>query len=56
VLPVLLNTAGLLKRLVTFGRGGTRPELDAPGAITIPYGVAIAIGGLIWWFLGTDLL
>jgi prepilin peptidase CpaA len=56
VLPVLLNTAGLLKRLVTFGRGGTRPELDTPGVITIPYGVAIAIGGLIWWYLGADLL
>jgi Flp pilus assembly protein protease CpaA len=54
VFPVLLNTVDLLKRMVTLGRSGHRPELSAPGAITIPYGVAIAIGAALWWFWGSS--
>jgi hypothetical protein len=54
VFPVLLNTVDLLKRMVTLGRSGPRPELSAPGAITIPYGVAIAIGAALWWFWGSS--
>lgn len=56
VLPVLLNTVDLMKRIVTLGRVGSRLELSAPGSVTIPYGVAIALGGLLWWFWGTNIV
>lgn len=45
VLPlVLLNTSSLLVRLFSLGRLGSRQKLEGPGAISIPYGVAIAAG------------
>jgi len=56
VLPVLLNTADLMKRIVTFGRAGSPHGLSSPGSVTIPYGVAIAIGSVLWWFWGTEFL
>lgn len=56
LLPVLYNTADLMKRMATLGRAGHRPELSAPGAVTIPYGVAIALGAALWWFLGSTLV
>jgi prepilin peptidase CpaA len=39
--------------LVTFGRWGRRVTLYMPGAITIPYGLAIAIGATAAWFGGS---
>jgi prepilin peptidase CpaA len=51
LLPLLIfNTLDLVKSLLTFGRGGNRRKLQAPSALTIPYGIPIAMGALIWWF------
>lgn len=51
LLPVLYNTGSILKHWATFGRRGANRSLTTVGALAIPYGVAIAIGGLTWWFL-----
>ena len=51
VLPMLiLNTIDLVKSWRTAGRMGQLRTLDTPGALTMPYGVPIALGTLIWWF------
>jgi prepilin peptidase CpaA len=36
--------------LVTLGRRGVRRSVTSPGALTIPYGIAIAAGSLMTWF------
>jgi prepilin peptidase CpaA len=51
VLPSLLNTAGLARYFFTFGHSGSRPTLAAEGSVSVPYGIAIAIGSLTAWFL-----
>ncbi len=51
LLPALLGTGGLLRRWATLGRAGERRTLASPGAITVPYGVAIAVGAVVGWFL-----
>ena len=51
-LPVILNCLDLVKHWVTLGRRGRRVALSMPGAVTIPYGVAIAVGAALWWFWG----
>lgn len=51
LLPVLFNTRDLLGNVLTLGRRGARTSLDTPGAVSVPYGVAIALGtviALIW--------
>jgi len=50
ILPVLMRTRDLGLNALTLGRAGERLTLDSPGAITIPYGAAIAIGSLAVWF------
>jgi prepilin peptidase CpaA len=55
ILPVLLNTGGLVKWIFTFGRLGERTTLASPGAVSVPYGVAIAIGSAVALFLGGGL-
>lgn len=51
VLPLLLfNTLDLVKSLASLGQGGERRKLDSPAVLTVPYGVPIALGTLIWWF------
>lgn len=40
---------GLLFFFVTFGRIGDRRTLEAPGAVTVPYGVAVAAGAVTAW-------
>jgi prepilin peptidase CpaA len=50
ILPVLLDARNLLIHYVTLGRHGERRAVGAPGAVTIPYGVAIAAGALAAWF------
>jgi prepilin peptidase CpaA len=47
----LLNLRSLLVYVITFGRAGQRITLDTPGALKVPYGVAIAVGSLAAWFL-----
>lgn len=48
---LLTGTRDVLLNLVTFGRAGQRRTLSSPDARALPYGVAIAIGGLAAWFL-----
>jgi prepilin peptidase CpaA len=51
LLPLLIfNTVDLVKSWRTLGRAGELRTLDSPGALTIPYGVPIAVGTLFWWF------
>jgi prepilin peptidase CpaA len=51
LLPILLNIRDLAVNAVTFGKSGERVTLDTPGALTVPYGAAIALGSLAIWFL-----
>jgi prepilin peptidase CpaA len=51
VLPALMSSKALLVRAVTLGRYGERITLDAPGAVTVPYAIAIGVGSMIAWFL-----
>ncbi len=51
LLPVLLDTKDLAVHGLTLGKAGARSTLDTPGAITIPYGAAIAIGSVAAWLL-----
>jgi prepilin peptidase CpaA len=53
--PVILNCLDLVKHWATFGRRGRRVALASPGAVTIPYGVAIALGAIVWWFWGVPV-
>ncbi len=55
LVPVILNCLDLMKHWATFGHRGRRVALAMPGAITIPYGVAIAIGAVMWWFWGARI-
>jgi prepilin peptidase CpaA len=51
LLPLLIfNTFELIKSWLTLGRAGPVRKLESPNALTIPYGVPIAAGALIWWF------
>ena len=52
ILPAALNAAGMVRRWVTFGRSGEARTVNSPGAVTVPYGVAIAAGTIVWWFWG----
>jgi prepilin peptidase CpaA len=56
LLPVIFNCGNILKHWVTFGRRGYSRSLTSVGALAIPYGVAIATGALLWWFLGVQSL
>jgi prepilin peptidase CpaA len=57
ILPVLLNTGGLLKYVFTAGRSGERATLETPGAVSVPYAIAIAAGTLfaLWYGAGPGL-
>ncbi len=48
---VLRSTGALIAFGATLGRAGRRPTLESPGAVTVPYGVAIALGSLLSGFL-----
>ena len=50
--PTLLRFRELLFHFVSFGRIGERRTLAMPGAVTVPYGVAVAVGaawGCLAW-------
>jgi prepilin peptidase CpaA len=55
ILPILLQTRGVLVHAVTLGRHGHRTTIDDPNAQTIPYGVAIAAGTVAAWFFPLSL-
>ena len=54
LLPVLFNCGQIMKHWATFGRRGANRSFASVGAMTIPYGVAIAAGALLWWFAGVQ--
>lgn len=56
ILPSALNAAGMIRRWITLGRSGVVRTLDSPGAVAVPYGVAIALGSIVWWFWGERIL
>jgi prepilin peptidase CpaA len=47
---VLLGMKDVFLQVVTLGRRGERLTIDSPGAVTIPYGAAIALGSIAAWF------
>lgn len=49
LLPTLLRFRELAVHIVTFGRVGERRTLAMPGAVTVPYGVAVAAGAAWGW-------
>ena len=49
---VLINVSYMMIRLFSPLRRELAPTLTAPAAMTIPYGVPIALGALAWWFSG----
>lgn len=51
VVAALLNVGALGRYILSGGRRGSRPRLDSPGAIRVPYGVAIALGFVAARFL-----
>jgi prepilin peptidase CpaA len=56
LLPVLFNCGQIMKHWATFGRRGANRSFASVGAMTIPYGVAIAAGALLWWFVQVQSL
>ena len=48
----LTNTYGFVKDWVLFARAGVAARWQTPGTMSVPYGIAIAIGTLAWWFWG----
>ena len=58
ILPSLYNAVAMLKRWITFRRAGAAEErtIESPGAVTVPYGVAIAVGAIAWWFWGVPVI
>lgn len=48
----LANTYDFAKDWVLFARAGAAIRLRQPGTLTVPYGLAIATGTLLWWFRG----
>jgi prepilin peptidase CpaA len=56
IVPVVLNSMDMMKRWATLGHKGTQRSLSSPGAVSIPYGVAIALGAIGWWFWGGNVL
>jgi len=49
VIPTLWRFWHLLFHFVSFGRLGERRTLATPGAVTVPYGVAVAAGAMTAW-------
>jgi prepilin peptidase CpaA len=54
LLPVLYNCGDIIKSWATLGRRGSNRSLATAGALAIPYGVAIALGTLVWWFFSVS--
>lgn len=49
LIPTLLRFRELLFYVVSFGRIGERRTLSTPGAVTVPYGLAVAAGAAMAW-------
>ena len=48
----LVGVGRFARQLVWFGPAGITSTIESPEAMTVPYGVAIAVGSLLWWFFG----
>ena len=55
IVPVLIQTRGVLINAISFGRYGSRTTIEDPEAHTIPYGVAIAVGSIVAFFFPLTL-
>jgi prepilin peptidase CpaA len=53
---VLINVVYMVVRWFSPLRRELTPTLTSPAAMTVPYGVPIAIGAVIWWFSGGSML
>ena len=53
---VLFSTWSLTLNLATLGRRGAPRTVASTGALTIPYGVAIAVGSLLTWYVYAPVL
>jgi prepilin peptidase CpaA len=49
LIPTLLRFHELVFYVVSFGRAGERRTLSTPGAVTIPYALAVAAGAAMAW-------
>jgi prepilin peptidase CpaA len=49
LIPTLLRFRELLFHVVSLGRAGERRTLAMRGAVTVPYGVAVAVGAAWGW-------
>lgn len=47
LLPVLFGSGEVIRHWATLGRSGNPTNLASPGATSIPYGVAIAVGAAV---------
>lgn len=56
MLRALRNVAGFARQWLQFGRPVAVATIESPEAMTVPYGVAIALGSLLWWFVGGSSL
>jgi hypothetical protein len=52
----MYNCGQIMKHWATMGRKGANRSFETVGALTIPYGIAIAAGALLWWFAGMQRL
>lgn len=52
LMSTLASTVNVGKQWLLFGRVSAVAPNESPATMSIPYGVAIAGGSLVWWFLG----
>lgn len=56
ILPAVQDAGRMIRFWLTLGRSGRRRTLTSPGAVAVPYGVAIALGAIVWWLRGDGAL
>ncbi len=52
LLPTLRSCGALIRSWVTLGQRPAGRTVTGGERLTVPYGVAIAAGSLLWWFAG----
>jgi prepilin peptidase CpaA len=56
LLLLLMHLIEILSFWRAFGKGGHGRRLSTPGALTVPFGLAIAIGAIAWRIAGAEIL
>ena len=56
LLLLLMHLMDVVAFWRAFGKGGHGRRLSSPGALTVPFGVAIAVGAIAWRIAGTEIL